>query len=65
MTAFLWEALSNSPAILEAGIQAPSPFRTSVSGLILPSAALLDKFCGRDWPELCPHDPEIPFGCHR
>ena len=35
-----WAARSNSPATLDAGTQGPSPFRTSVSGPILPSRGL-------------------------
>ena len=49
-----WEALSNSPATLDAGIQAPSPFRTSVSGLIFPSAACSTNSVAETGPNSAP-----------
>ena len=49
-----WEALSNNPATFDAGTQAPSPFRTSVSGRIFPSAARSTNSVGDSGPNSVP-----------
>src|SRR3954452_5852616 len=52
--ALRWAARSNRPATFEAGIQGPSPLRTSVSGPILPSAACWTSSAAETGPNSAP-----------